>query len=189
MESLKHFGDCFGLKTSLTKSSLFATGISSMDLDAIKDITSFTQGTFPFRYLGIPIAASRLTIAQFSPLLNRMQGYISAWAGANLSFAGRTELVKYILQGIVCFWLSILPIPAGVRAKIVQQCKNFLWSGNCNSNKKPLVAWKEVTLPKAEGGLGIKNMEAWNKALLTKTCGTSKPKSIPLGFNGFTTSI
>ena len=86
-----------------------------------------------------------------------------------ISYAGRTELVKSVIQGVVCFWLAILPIPAGVRVKIVHQCSNFLWSGNCNLNKKPLVAWKEVTLPKAEGGLGIKNIEAWNKALLSKT--------------------
>ena len=36
-------------------------------------------------------------------------------------------------------------------------------------NKRPLVAWKEVTLPKMEGGLGIRNSKAWNKAMLTKT--------------------
>ena len=36
-------------------------------------------------------------------------------------------------------------------------------------NKKPLVAWKDITLPKQEGGLGIRNSKAWNKALLSKT--------------------
>ncbi|XP_057485879.1 uncharacterized protein LOC130772160 [Actinidia eriantha] len=169
MESLKHFGDCSGLNISLSKSNIFAAGISSMDLDSIKDITGFPQGSFPFRYLGIPIADSRLTIAQFSPLLDKIQGYISAWAGANLSYAGRIELVKSVLQGVECFWLSILPIPAGIRANIVKHCRSFLWSGNCNSKKKPLVAWKEVTLPKVKGGLGIRNIEAWNKALLSKT--------------------
>ncbi|GFZ21489.1 similar to CYCLIN D3;2 [Actinidia rufa] len=66
-------------------------------------------------------------------------------------YAGRTELVKSVLQGVECFWLSIIPIPAGVRSKIIQLCRNFLWSGNCNSNKKPLVAWNEVTMPKSEG--------------------------------------
>ncbi|GFY85411.1 hypothetical protein Acr_04g0001490 [Actinidia rufa] len=169
MESLKHFGDCSGLKISLSKSNLFAASISSMDLDSIKDITGFPQGTFPFRYLGIPIADSSLTIAQFSPLLDKIQGYISAWARANLSYAGRIELVKSVLQGIEYFWLSIFPIPAGIWAKIVKHCKSFLWSGNYNSKKKPLVAWKEITLPKVEGGLGIRNIEAWNKALLSKT--------------------
>ncbi|GFS34515.1 hypothetical protein Acr_00g0034340 [Actinidia rufa] len=146
----------------------YSAGISSMDMEAIKGITGFSQGSFPFKYLGIP-ADSRLSIFQFSPLIDKISGYISAWVGANLSYAGRTELVKSVLQGVECFWLSILPIPAGVRAKIDQLCRNFLWSGKCNENKRPLVAWKEVSLPKIEGGLGIRNSKAWNKALLSKT--------------------
>ena len=79
------------------------------------------------------------------------------------------ELITYVLQGVECFWLAILPIPAGVKAKIVQLCRNFLWNGKCTMNKRPLVAWKEVTLPKIEGGLGIRNSKAWNKALLSRT--------------------
>ncbi|GFY84194.1 hypothetical protein Acr_03g0009680 [Actinidia rufa] len=169
MQNLSHFGECSGLKVSISKSSLFAAGINSEDLDSIKEISGFSQGSFPFRYLGIPVADSRLTIAQFSPLIDKITDYISAWAGANLSYAGRTELVKSVLQGVECFWLTILPIPAGVKAKIVQICRNFLWSGSCSSHKRPLVSWKEVTLPKDEGGLGIGDIKAWNKALISKT--------------------
>ena len=41
--------------------------------------------------------------------------------------------------------------------------------GKCREFKQPLVAWKDITLPKIEGGLGIRNPKAWNKALLSKT--------------------
>ncbi|GFY86939.1 hypothetical protein Acr_05g0005780 [Actinidia rufa] len=115
------------------------------------------------------VAASRLTIAQFSPLMDKISDYISAWTGASLSYAGRTELIRSVLQGVECYWLSILPIPAGVRKKITQRCRNFLWSGRATINKKPLVDWKEVTLPRHEKGLGIRNSKAWNKALISKT--------------------
>ncbi|GFZ21539.1 hypothetical protein Acr_29g0007010 [Actinidia rufa] len=143
MEHLNHFGDCSGLKVSFAKSSLFAAGINSSDMEAIKDITKFSQGSFPFRYFGIPVADSRLRISQYSPLIDKITNYISAWARAYLSYAGRTELVKSVLQGVECFWLSILSIPAGVKAKIIQLCRNFLWSVNYNSHKRPLVAWEE----------------------------------------------
>ncbi|GFY91584.1 hypothetical protein Acr_07g0017800 [Actinidia rufa] len=169
MDNLYHFGDSSGLKISISKSSLFPAGINSRDLEAIKEITGFAQGVFPFKYLGIPVAASRLTIAQFSPLIDKISDCISAWAGASLSYAGRTELIKSVLQGVECYWLSILPIPVGVRTKIIHLCRNFLWSGKATINKKPLVAWKDVCLPKHEGGLGIRNTKAWNKALICKT--------------------
>ncbi|GFS40753.1 hypothetical protein Acr_00g0070330 [Actinidia rufa] len=160
MENLNHFEDCSGLKISFSKSSFYSTGICIMDMEVIKGITGFSQGSFPFRYLGIPMANSKLSIAQFSPLIDKISGYISAWAGANLSYAGKTELKKLVLQGVECFWLSLLPIPVGVRAKIDQLCRNFLWSGKCNANKRPLVFWKEITLPKIEGGLVIRNSKA-----------------------------
>ncbi|GFY81235.1 hypothetical protein Acr_01g0010440 [Actinidia rufa] len=139
MENLNHFRDCSGLQISISKSCFHSVGIEIADMEEIQRIT------------------------------DKISGYISAWAGAKLSYASRTELVKSVLQGLECFWLSIIPIPAGVRSKIIQLCRNFLWSGNCNSNKKPLIAWNEVTMPKSEGGLGIRNKKAWNKALLSKT--------------------
>ena len=42
MDKLSHFGDCSGLKISLTKSSFFSAGISAADLDSIKSITCFS---------------------------------------------------------------------------------------------------------------------------------------------------
>ena len=98
MDKLNHFGDCSGLTISLSKSSFFSAGISDADLDSIKSITGFSQGSFPFRYLGIPVADSRLTIAQFSPFFDKILDYISAWASASLSYAGRTELIKSVLR-------------------------------------------------------------------------------------------
>ncbi|GFS31042.1 hypothetical protein Acr_00g0015330 [Actinidia rufa] len=169
MGKLNHFGDCSGLKISISKSSLFPVGINSRDLEAIKEITGFAQGVFSFKYLGISVAASRLTIAQFSPLNDKVSDCISVWAGTSLSYTGRTELIKSVLQAVECYWLSILPIPVGVRKKITQLCRNFLWNGKATVNKKPLVAWKDVCLPKHEGGLGIRNTKAWNKALICKT--------------------
>ena len=169
MDKLKYLGDCSGLSINLTKSSFHLAGVSNTYIEIIKGITGFSQGSFPFRYLGIPVADSRLNIAQYSPLIDKISYNLSAWAGATLSYAGRTELIKSVLQGVECFWLSILPIPSRVKSKIVQLCRNFLWSGKCTTNKRPLVAWKEVTLPKVKGGLGLRDSKAWNKALLSRT--------------------
>ncbi|GFY87115.1 hypothetical protein Acr_05g0007540 [Actinidia rufa] len=135
-------------------------GINDTDLDVIKGITGFTQRLFLFRYLGIPVVDSRLTIAH-SHLIDKILESIGAWAGGTLSYTGRTELIKSMLQGVECFWLSILPIPARVKAKIVQLCMSFLWNGKYTMNKSPLVAWKDVTLLKAEGDLGIWKDTLW----------------------------
>lgn len=42
-------------------------------------------------------------------------------------------------------------------------CKKFLWG-----SKRVLVAWEDVCLPKNEGGLGLRDINVWNQAFLTK---------------------
>ncbi|GFY85694.1 hypothetical protein Acr_04g0004320 [Actinidia rufa] len=167
MECLKKFWDYSGLSINKSKSNVFMAGINRVDIEKIKVDTGFNLGTFPFRYLGIPMAALRLTIEQFNPLISRISENVSAWAGANLSYAGRSELI--ILQGVECFWLSILPILIGVRDKVISLCRNFLWGGKATSFKKPFVAWRDICRLKPEEGLGFLNLQAWNLALLSKS--------------------
>lgn len=118
----------------------------------------------PFRYLGIPLVAVKLRVTHYAPFIDKLAGYINAWTGASLSYAGRAELIRVVLHGVDCFWLSILSIPADVIDRIIKLCRLFLWRSN-----HPLVAWKEICLPKSEGGLGFKDLESWNTTLLAKT--------------------
>ncbi|GFZ06915.1 hypothetical protein Acr_18g0010850 [Actinidia rufa] len=67
MECLKNFGDYSGLSINKHKSNIFMAGINSEDMEEIKAITEFNMGTFLFRYLGIPIAAARLTVETIQP--------------------------------------------------------------------------------------------------------------------------
>ncbi|GFY81203.1 hypothetical protein Acr_01g0010120 [Actinidia rufa] len=116
VDKLDSFGACSGLKINISKSNIFAAGVAREEVDIMKSSTGFSVGRFPFRYLGLPVAATRLSIAQFNPFVDRIASSIRAWAGMTLSYA----------------------------------------------------AWDDVCLPKMEGGLGLKNLEAWNVALLSK---------------------
>ncbi|KAL2238095.1 UNVERIFIED_CONTAM: putative mitochondrial protein [Sesamum indicum] len=85
------------------------------------------------------------------------------WTGKSLSYAGRLELIRSVIQGVECFWLQVFPLPAAVIEKIHRLCRNFLW----NSRRAP-VAWEEICHPKEEGGLGIRHIQSWNVALLAR---------------------
>jgi hypothetical protein len=168
MERLQDFGASSGLQASLSKSNLFTAGLQSNDMDEIRRITGLEVGNFPFRFLGIPLAAMRLTASQFSPFIEKITEKISVWTGATLTYAGRLELINAVLRGVEGFWLSIFPIPATVANRIISLCRAFLWGGNASNRKKPLVAWSNICMPKLEGGLGIVNLSIWNKALMMK---------------------
>jgi hypothetical protein len=168
MNHLNEFGACSGLQASLSKSNFFHAGIEGFELEVIHSIVKFEEGNFPFRFLGIPLAARRLTVGQFSPFIDKITEKINGWSGASLSYAGRLELINAVLRGVEGFWLSIFPIPIAVANRIISLCRTFLWGGSKCKRKKPLVAWNHVCLPKQEGGLGILNLIVWNKALMMK---------------------
>ncbi|KAK6122644.1 hypothetical protein DH2020_043620 [Rehmannia glutinosa] len=120
-------------------------------------------GSMPFKYLGIPLAAEKLKAVHYASLVEKIAGYINVWANCTLTYARQMELIRSVVQGVECFWLSILPIPSTVIDRITNICRLFLWG-----ERKALVAWKDICLPKTEGGLGFRDVRTWNLALLAK---------------------
>lgn len=88
--------------------------------------------------------------------------------GKHLSYAGRVELIRSVLYGMVQFWISIFLMSALVLSKINSLCCNFLWSGNLQTSHAALVAWKKVCLPRNEGGLALLDIKARNNSFLAK---------------------
>ncbi|KAL2249650.1 UNVERIFIED_CONTAM: Retrovirus-related Pol polyprotein from type-2 retrotransposable element R2DM [Sesamum indicum] len=163
MECLQEFRDTSGLTVNTSKSSIFTAGIQDEELDGILARTEFARGEMRVRYLGIPLAAQRLSVTNYSPLVDQIANCISKWTGKSLSYAGRLELIRLVIQGVECFWLQVFPLPAAVIEKIHRLCRNFLW----NSRRAP-VAWEEICHPKEEGGLEIRHIQSWNVALLAR---------------------
>ncbi|XP_074305105.1 uncharacterized protein LOC141640043 [Silene latifolia] len=52
--------------------------------------------------------------------------------------------------------------------RIEAVCRNFFWDGCTEYHRVPLVKWDTITLPKNEGGLGVKNAAIWNIATMAK---------------------
>ncbi|XP_073271519.1 uncharacterized protein [Primulina huaijiensis] len=127
-------------------------------------ITGFADGSLPFRYLGVPLAGARLKAVDYSILVDTIARRINAWPRNSLSYAGKIELIRSVVQGVECFWLSILPVPSCVIDSIQSICRKFVWP-----TKHPPIAWTSVCKPLEDGGLGLKDLKAWNKALLAKT--------------------
>ncbi|KAK6119796.1 hypothetical protein DH2020_046465 [Rehmannia glutinosa] len=162
-KALENFGSKSGMNMNILKSNIFMAGICEPGTREILEFSLLTRGTMLFRYLGIPLAVERLKVVHFEELVENIRAYANCWSSNTLSYAGRTELVQSVLQGVECFWLSILPIPAVIHSKIIRSCRSFLW-GSTN----PSVAWSTLCFPKS-GGLGLRDFQSWDHALLAKT--------------------
>ncbi|CAH9094512.1 unnamed protein product [Cuscuta epithymum] len=161
---LEDFGEVSGLKVNHGKSNIFVGGVADYELKHILDLVDFGRGTFPVKYLGIPLAPLKISVAQYSPLLDTITDFLNAWNTKSISYAGKLELIRSVVQGVQSFWLQVFPVPRAIVDRIVSICRIFLWGG-----KYSKVAWDDICLPKNEGGLGIHNAKVWNEALLTKT--------------------
>ena len=59
-------------------------------------------------------------------------------------------------------------LPACVKDKVDHACRRFLWSGVNKERKLSQVSWSIVCKPKISGGLGFKNLNLMNQAMLMK---------------------
>jgi len=59
-------------------------------------------------------------------------------------------------------------IPQEVIDQINAICHNYFWGGVAEYTKSPYISWSTTYTPKKYGGIGLKNLSAWNKASIIK---------------------
>lgn len=117
-------------------------------------------GTLPIKYLGVPLTVGKLSIANCSPLLDRLRNRVNRWTNKNMSYGGRLQLINSVLIGICRYWTSSLFLPKKIIKMIEKILKGFLWG----STRKAKIKWSIVCQPKENGGLGINDLNLINCA-------------------------
>ncbi|KAJ0568029.1 putative RNA-directed DNA polymerase [Helianthus annuus] len=166
VKSLKEFQEVSGLIPSNAKSTIFYCNVSNSVKARIANLVPFYEGKLPIKYLGVPLLASRLLVKDCKVLVERMSKRIDDWKNRFLSFAGRLQLVVSVLSSIHVYWASVFIIPVSIIKELECKMKWFLWGNGNGSKGRAKVAWKEVCIPKIEGGLGIRRISEVNKSLM-----------------------
>ncbi|KAK4383744.1 Transposon TX1 uncharacterized protein [Sesamum angolense] len=161
------FASLSGLHTNPQKSHLILSKAANGVRTSLLETLGFQEGRLPLRYLGLPLIASRLTMLDCQPLLQKIDARIRGWDGVSLSFAGRVQLIKSVLLAFEVYWAMAFLLPKGVIKEIVKRIRNFLWKGNSSSGY-PKVARNSVCKPIEEGGQGIRDILALNRALMSR---------------------
>ena len=168
MDELNRFENFSGLQVNKQKGAIFLAGISDTIMNEMLNITGFSLGKLPMKYLGVPLLSTRLSHNDCQPLIDKIMVRIQAWTSRSLSFAGRLQLLSSVPYNIQMYWCSMFIIPKYTIAKIEQIFNNFLWSGKLGNASRAKIRWEYVCLPKEEGGLGLRRVKDSNDASVIK---------------------
>ncbi|XP_056695389.1 uncharacterized protein [Spinacia oleracea] len=169
-DAFTKFSLASGLEANLHKSEVYLAGVSDYVASNIVSSIGVPQGSFPFRYLGVPLTTRKLPFTDCKPLIDRTVARIKSWTSKFLSYAGRLQLVKSVLFGIQLYWCQIFVMPKKVMKEIQRICRCFLWSGTDAESRKASISWEQLCFPKSCGGLNLKDLTVRNKAAVLKHC-------------------
>ncbi|XP_074299449.1 uncharacterized protein LOC141630553 [Silene latifolia] len=157
-----------GLQANPLKTCLYYGGVANDVIEDILRTTGFTQGEFPFRYLGIPLFPTRLHQNMFQPLLDKITRKLAHWAKHTLSYAGKVTLTNSVIFVLQNFWGASILLPKGIVKKIHQLYQRFFWGYDNESRRMIFKSWNSFCYPRAEGGIDMKEVLAWNQTQLLK---------------------
>jgi hypothetical protein len=123
-----------------------------------------------FIHLGHPlILPAKDRASAYNFVLDKFRSKLSTYKADKLSHAARLELIKSVFASIPVYYMSNILFSKKLIVKLTTIIRNFWWTGvreETNSKSLCLRAWKDICTPKNEGGLGIRNLQAMNQALI-----------------------
>ncbi|CAN1171980.1 LINE-1 retrotransposable element ORF2 protein [Linum perenne] len=158
-----------GLKVNPSKTELFCfVSVPRTIIDQMVAISGFKEGSLPVKYLGVPLITGSLKAIDCKVLIDKITDRIKSWRAKCLSYAGRVQLIEYVLYSMCYYWMNIFLLPKKIIKAVQQICAKFLWGTNEAGNANSKVAWDKLSCPKNEGGLGLKDLSSWNRASLAR---------------------
>ena len=100
MDELNRFENFSGLQVNKQKSAIFMAGVNDEVKNDLLNTTGFNLGSFPMKYLGVPLISTRLSHCDCQPLLEKIMARIQSWTSRSLSYAGRLQLIASVLYSI-----------------------------------------------------------------------------------------
>lgn len=126
------------------------------------------MGSLPFSYLGIRIGGLRGRKNEWQEVVQKVRSRLKKWEGRKISIEGRVTLINSVLSSIPTYFISMYKVPKAIIKEFIKLQRNFLWGGGVDDKKLAWISWHDICKEKEAGGLGVKDLELFNMALLGK---------------------
>jgi ribonuclease HI len=168
-EVLQVYERVSGQQLNKAKTTLFfSRNTPQATQDDIKDILGVPSIQQYEKYLGLPSLVGKEKISCFAQIKERVWSKVKGWKEKLLSQAGREILIKAVVQAIPSYTMNCFKLPVGLCKDIEAIIRRFWWGEKENNRKIHWIRWEKLCQPKGVGGLGFRELQNFNLALLAK---------------------
>jgi hypothetical protein len=168
-EVLSKYCNASGQRINTDKSSIFFSKGCPVNVKrGIKDELEVQNETLSAKYLGMPSDVGRSKNGAFKYLKDRVWKKVLGWLEQLLSVGGKEILIKSVAHAVPTFSMSCFKLPRGLCEHINSLLPKFWWGSKEGQRKTSWVSWESMTQPKYAGGLGFRDIELFNLALLAR---------------------
>eukprot|EP00253_Pinus_taeda_P010868 PITA_10868 len=170
LDIMINFQKATGLIINKKKSTLYFNGANNDLINTIADM--FEVQSLPIRngisYLGFHLKPKYMS-SDWEWLVQRYYNKISSWEFRTLSLAGRVTLIVAVLTQLSVYWAHLFFIPTCIIRRLNQLTACYIWGGKTIHQKFHLARMKDISIPKQQGGWGIKELRQFRYALICRT--------------------
>ena len=120
------------------------------------------------KYLGLPMVGGKSNVNTFKDLGEKITRRVMGWKEKYISKACREILIKTMAQAIPTYTMGLFKIPKALCDTINSTLAKYWWGQTKDEKKIHWINWKELCTPKKKGGMGFRDIQAFNLALLVK---------------------
>jgi hypothetical protein len=117
-----------GTRVNFHKSEIITLNIDEAETKSIASFFNCPIGSFPLKYLGVPLHYEKLFREELQPLVDKLLHSIAGWRGKLLSLAARALLIKMCLASIPIYLLSFIKFPKWAIKILNTHMSNCLWN-------------------------------------------------------------
>ncbi|XP_023871998.2 uncharacterized protein LOC111984613 [Quercus suber] len=166
---LKVYEDSSGQQLNKQKTSLYFSRNTAREVqEAIKTLFGAQVIKQHETYLGLPSLVGRSKTNSFAQLKEKVAKKLSGWKEKLLSPAGKEVLIKAVAKAVPTYTMSCFKIPNSICDELTSMVSQFWWGQKKEERKMAWLSWDKLCLPKDKGGMGFRDLKAFNRALLAK---------------------